>query len=125
DISQPVETSLSEAGCRVLLARHDEQALKVLHSIGHIDLLISDIMVPGTIDGVGIAREARRLRPSLCIVLTSGDGEEVARQHRDSAREFEIMPKPFTLAQLLNRVARCRGQAYANSKSAGHPILSR
>jgi signal transduction histidine kinase len=65
--------SLRELGYQTLVAHDAAQALAILaESDRHIDILFSDVVMPGGMNGAQLAVEARRLRPSLKVLLTSG-----------------------------------------------------
>jgi PAS domain S-box-containing protein len=63
---------LTGLGYQVTSATHAAEALAVLHSGAEIDLLFSDVVMPGGVSGVSLARTARELRPDLRVLLTSG-----------------------------------------------------
>jgi PAS domain S-box-containing protein len=74
-----------------------EAALERLRAAGPIDLLFTDILLPGGIDGATLAEAAERLRPGLAVVLTSGDTRQV-----DASRlKWPVLPKPFRVAALI------------------------
>ncbi|MBL6082849.1 response regulator, partial [Belnapia sp. T18] len=64
--------SLRELGYGTLAARDAAEALEHLQSGERIDVLFSDVVMPGGVDGIQLAERARRLRPDLRILLTSG-----------------------------------------------------
>ncbi len=68
-----------DAGYRVLGAEAGIEALALLASDEVIDLLFTDIRLPGTIDGWSIASHAREMRPDLPIIYATGFSTEVAR----------------------------------------------
>ena len=67
-----VADELEEAGYRVLSAMTGEEALALLEGAEPIDLLFTDIRLPGLIDGWHLAEAARRLRPDLPVIYASG-----------------------------------------------------
>jgi CheY-like chemotaxis protein len=68
-----VATSLIESlGYRVLSARNGVDALEMLRQSTPIDLLFTDFLMPGRMDGAQLVAEARRLRPELKFLYTSG-----------------------------------------------------
>jgi signal transduction histidine kinase/CheY-like chemotaxis protein len=74
-----------------------EAALGALANSRHIDTVLSDIMMPGGISGLQLAREIRNRYPTLPIILTTGYIEAAADM---SDGEFMLLPKPFTLEAL-------------------------
>jgi signal transduction histidine kinase/CheY-like chemotaxis protein len=74
-----------------------EAALGALANSRQIDIVLSDIMMPGGVNGVELAREIRRRHPGLPIILTTGY-VEAAADVEDG--EFALLPKPFTLEAL-------------------------
>jgi PAS domain S-box-containing protein len=73
-----------------------EAALKVLADGTKIDLVFSDIVMPGTIDGVGLAREIRARYPNLPVVLTTGYSDAA----QEAPADLKILRKPFDTAAL-------------------------
>ncbi|HEX5454456.1 MAG TPA: PAS domain-containing protein [Stellaceae bacterium] len=95
-----VET-LSSLGYEVSVARNGREALAVLRRPGPLDLLFTDIVMPGGLSGVALARRARTIRPGIRVLLTTGyAGLETA-----GADEFSMILKPFRPAELSRRVA--------------------
>jgi CheY-like chemotaxis protein len=90
--------SLRELGYATLTAADGREALSVLKSAQPVDVLFSDIVMPGGIDGVRLAREARRLRPGLGVLLTSGFA--ASGGSRDVPRDMPLLTKPYDRAQL-------------------------
>jgi PAS domain S-box-containing protein len=87
---------LNAQGYCVLTAMDAAEAMAVLKANPDIDALFSDVTMPGGVTGIGLARQARLLRPHLRILLTSGfiaDGSRVGS-------EFPMLDKPFTSEDL-------------------------
>ena len=73
-IRESVAEVLAEAGFRVLKAEQGEAALLTLQEHGPaVDLLFTDIRMPGSLDGLELARRARALLPGLAILVASGN----------------------------------------------------
>lgn len=89
----------------------------MLKSPGPIDLLFTDVVMPGGISGVSLARAARELRPGLPVLLSSGFiGDRGSLQDV----EFELLDKPYETAvvaaklrSLLDRRAPARAPGWA------------
>ncbi|MFD2235068.1 response regulator, partial [Phaeospirillum tilakii] len=91
--------ALRNKGYSVIEARSGEQAIELLRGPQPVDLLISDVVMPG-MDGVTLAGLVRIERPSVRVVLISGYSEDVARDGIAPDAGFAFLPKPFSLAQL-------------------------
>ena len=72
-------SNLTELGYKTLSAENGQKALEILHKVKSIDLLLSDVVMPGGIDGFVLAIKAIEKHPSLKILLTSGYTEKQAR----------------------------------------------
>jgi signal transduction histidine kinase len=64
--------SLTDLGYRTLTAADAQSALRILRSSARIDMLFSDVVMPGGMNGVQLSVEAKRLRPDLKVLLSSG-----------------------------------------------------
>ncbi|MBX9635513.1 MAG: PAS domain-containing protein [Magnetospirillum sp.] len=95
--------ALKNKGYRVIEARSGEQALDVLRGDEQIDVLVSDVVMPG-MDGVTLAKLVRMERPAIKIILISGYSEDVARNGIDPDSGIHFLPKPFSLKQLAGAV---------------------
>ena len=94
---------LQEQGYTVLFAGDADAALKVcrMHT-GKIDLLVSDVVMPGT-NGLALAERIRTVRPRIRILLYSGllpDNAVVGKMRPDA----DFLPKPFTQDRLVEKV---------------------
>jgi CheY-like chemotaxis protein len=98
EVAALVTEMLRELGWSVTRAASAEAALGALANNRDIALVFSDIMMPGGMNGVELAREIRRRRPSLPIVLTSGYSEAAANDAR--AEGIDLLPKPYRLEEL-------------------------
>ena len=74
-----VTAELEDEGLRVLQAATAEQALGILRSAAAVDLLFTDIRLPGTVDGWQIGEIARALRPDIKIIYATGYTSEPPR----------------------------------------------
>jgi CheY-like chemotaxis protein len=101
---------IEELGYQARRVATADAALRELNEGASVDLVFSDIMMPGTLDGVGLAREIRRKRPGLPVVLTSGQAEMASRQA--ATQQIKIIPKPYHMEQLRDvlNAAACTAQ---------------
>ncbi|HLT27279.1 MAG TPA: response regulator, partial [Zeimonas sp.] len=96
---------LEKLGYRVLEAADARQALEHIASKPDIDLLFTDVVMRGALDGPALAIEARRLRPGLRVVFTSGHAPEaIASLERRAGAE--LLPKPYRIDQLARMLRR-------------------
>jgi PAS domain S-box-containing protein len=86
-----------------------EAALGALADRRSVDIVFSDIMMPGRMDGVELAQEIRRRRPNLPVLLTSGYAEGARRNA--GAQEIKIIPKPYRIDELRDALAAVRQDA--------------
>ncbi|WP_232628296.1 histidine kinase famiy protein [Methylobacterium sp. Leaf118] len=103
DVAELARAILRDYGYTTLMARHGREALEILHGDPGIDLLFSDLIMPG-MDGLTLAREARRRRPSLRVLLTTGYAEASLERTGMPRPEFEILNKPYRRADLIRRL---------------------
>ncbi len=97
EVSALTRELLGSLGFAVTHVSGAEAALGALADSRHIDLVLSDIMMPGGVNGLELAREIRRRHPDLPILLTTGY-VEAAADMKDG--EFELVPKPFSVEAL-------------------------
>jgi PAS domain S-box-containing protein len=106
EVLDAVQFALVDAGYQVLTARESGEALEVLSSNQlHIDVLLCDVALPGPASGVEVADFARARHPGLRVLLTSGYAEETLPRWGRSGTDYEVLPKPFSQAELLRRIA--------------------
>jgi signal transduction histidine kinase len=95
---------IRRAGYRVLEARGPEEAVEVAAAHhGSIDLLLTDVMMPGG-NGVDLAGRLVRDRPRLSVLFMSGYTDDEVLRNRMLVREAAFIQKPFTPQLLLRRV---------------------
>jgi CheY-like chemotaxis protein len=93
---------LSSLGYRVHTARDGHGALALLKSGEAVDLLFTDLVMPRGMSGLELARQARKIKPDLAVLLTTG---QPPRQDA-GPDEFPVLAKPFRLAALSEAVRR-------------------
>ena len=71
---------------------------------GRFDLLLSDIKMP-VLDGIGLATSVAASYPDVTILLMTGFADQRERAHGLDALIYDVIPKPFSLQQLLDKVA--------------------
>src|SRR5205814_4445480 len=101
------ERALTRHGYTVICADNGEDALEVVSRGEQIDLLISDVVMPG-MDGPTMVREARKSRPELKILFISGYAEEQLRKSID-IENVNFLPKPFSVTELAEAARNAAG----------------
>ena len=112
--------ALRKNGYRVLEAASGKDALEVFQGrSSEIDLLFTDVMMPGNLLGDELAARLRATKPSLAVLLTSGYTPEVTKTEFRGNGNF--LTKPFTPAQMLATVRKCLDHAPSENGKLSHP----
>jgi PAS domain S-box-containing protein len=106
-----VAAMLRDQGYRVLTAPNGATALQVLGSEPEVDLLFTDVGLPGGLNGRELGDQVKRLRPDLKIVFTTGYTRNAIIHQGRLDRGIEWIGKPFTYAALVAKIQRVLGQA--------------
>jgi len=104
EVAALVEQMLRGLGYDVVHATGANAALGALANDRRIDLVFSDIMMPGGTNGIALAKQIRTRRPALPVLLTSGFSE--AMRGEAEALGIPILHKPYGLNELRDAVAR-------------------
>ena len=99
EVRRVVRQQLRDGGYLVLEAGDGEEALRLLESVPAVEVLVSDVMMPGGLDGRALVAAARRLRPELRAVLVSGYAG--GRSEAAGPQDGPLLQKPFTRDDLL------------------------
>jgi CheY-like chemotaxis protein len=94
---------LEELGYQAIETANGRQAVPILESSRHLDLLISDVGLPG-LNGRQLAEIAREQRPELPILFMTGYARQAADQGEFLDGGMEIISKPFGIEQLGRRI---------------------
>jgi PAS domain S-box-containing protein len=108
---------LEALGYRVLSARSGEEALEVLEreAGGEVDLLFSDIVMPGGLNGLMLAERVRRRLPDLPVLLTTGYNEDLVMEGPRAAA-MDVLGKPYRRSEMADRIrAALNGRAAVRS----------
>src|SRR5215218_5182452 len=97
-LSDVIADELEDAGYRVITSLTGEEGLVVLEGPDRVDLLFTDIRLPGKVDGWRLAEAARSLRPGLPIVYASGFSVEQPREVAGS----RFLSKPYRPSAVVN-----------------------
>ena len=97
---------LSSLGYRVLVAENAVQALNLLMLADNVDLLFTDVIMPGGMDGGELAKQALALKPGLKVLYTSGYTENALLKEGKLDSLLNFLSKPYTLASMAARIRR-------------------
>ena len=107
DVADVTSALLEQLGYRVVRAENAAEALRHLEQGIEFDLVFSDIVMPGAVDGLALAQICREQFPDMPILLTSGFYD--AAPAADS--RFDILRKPFELSALERAIDQVIGDA--------------
>jgi CheY-like chemotaxis protein len=101
---------LRECGYRVVEAGSGDDAIEVMRrSAFAINVVFSDVMMPGSIDGFALAQWVRKHRPDIRVLLTSGIAKGVAAADAPYV-EVPVVPKPYSTIELERRIKKLLAQ---------------
>ncbi|WP_374384803.1 ATP-binding protein [Dongia sp.] len=95
---------LEDLGYQVIEAKNAAAALAVLSQGVRVDLLFSDVIMPGGMNGFDLAAEASARHPGVKLLLVTGFAEGAARNGMPQGLDVELMSKPYRLRELAERV---------------------
>ncbi len=104
DLRELSEEMLVDLGYKVLTAGSGLQAMALLTEEARIDLLISDVIMPGGINGYELAEHATNNNPALKVLLISGYTENIATSESQKKFSYNLLPKPYNQADLAQKV---------------------
>jgi len=100
-----VARALEHAGHEVVAAEDGGLAAETaMAAAGAFDLLLSDVKMP-VMDGIALALQVAAAYPKMIIVLMTGFADQRERAHGLEALVYDVIAKPFTLADLVAKVA--------------------
>lgn len=97
--------AIKNLGYRTISAENAESALDILRSNPDIDLVFSDIILPGGMNGVDFTRAAKQLHPGIRILLTSGYPGDTLTSQGTLGDGDEIIEKPYRISELTKRLS--------------------
>jgi CheY-like chemotaxis protein len=92
---------LNEIGFETIVTHSAKEALQRLSGERRPTVVFTDIVMPGGMSGIELARKVRERFPELPVLLTTGYSEHVAAE-----QEFPILPKPYELKSLAGALSR-------------------
>jgi DNA-binding response OmpR family regulator len=99
--------AMSDVGMNPMLAASGEEALDILGVNDPFHLLITDIQLPGPVDGLDIARAARSKAPGMPIIFTTGQPDRMAQWKSGTGDLF--IPKPYRPSNIIAAIRQLTG----------------
>ena len=122
DVIEIARAYLRELGYTVKQAANAQAGLDLIEREGEVDLLFSDILMRGGINGLDLAQEVRRRFPGMVVLLTTGYSSSAQQAVREG---FEVLQKPYDLAALSRALAAARKAADQWAELRGAPVPER
>ncbi len=104
DVAVLARDILEEYGYRVTVANNAADALNAIDTDPNFDLLFTDLIMPGGMNGVLLARKACQRMPRLKVLLTTGYADSSIERTDARGSEFEVIHKPYGRAELARKV---------------------
>jgi CheY-like chemotaxis protein len=94
-------------GYDVLTANSGAEALGILRRAHTVDVLFSDIIMPG-MNGVELARAAREIAPGITVLLASGFPSDELLRENSGLTDFQLISKPYRMADILRKLRQAK-----------------
>ena len=107
EVAEIAQEMLEGLGYKIHVATNARKALEIFKSFGpdeRPEMLFSDVVMPGGMNGYLLAREIQRLAPQTRILLTTGFDRDLGRVDAVAPSEFELIKKPYKLSDLARKV---------------------
>jgi CheY-like chemotaxis protein len=99
----PISEYLRDCGYTVLEAGDAQEAVAAIDTEPSVDVVFSDVRMPGRMDGLGLAKWLRTHHPQISVILTSG--YNAGRLSPDSIPGVRFIEKPYSQVQVERRIA--------------------
>jgi nitrogen-specific signal transduction histidine kinase/FixJ family two-component response regulator len=117
-LRQVVVKQLSGLGFHVLEVDNAKTALDLIKSRVNVDLLFTDVVLPGDMDGIALAREVVARRPGIKVLLTSGFPGALLADAQEMGETLRLLNKPYRKDELTHAVREALAQ---QSSKEGRP----
>ena len=109
---------LENLGYRVLQAGDADAALELLEKSAAVDLLFTDVVMPGSVKAAALARRARELFPRIAVLFTSGY-TETATVNRELGAHAQLLSKPYRRDDLARKIRAALAGAIGETRTDG------
>ncbi|MFC1459523.1 response regulator [Microvirga arabica] len=100
--------ALEDDGFEVIEAATGDHALAILQRRTNIDVLLTDVEMPGSADGFQLARSAREMDPQMVIIVVSGG---VRSGFSGMAPDARFVPKPYAMSRIVGMIHEMAGRS--------------
>lgn len=121
-VQATVVDMLHGLGYRVLQANNADKALAILHSGARVDLLFTDVIMPGTLRSTELAQQAKLLLPGIAILFTSGYPQNAIVHGGRLDAGVHLLSKPYRRAQLARKLRDLLGPVHDFESNHADPM---
>ncbi|NKB54903.1 MAG: PAS domain S-box protein [Alphaproteobacteria bacterium] len=104
DLRLLAETMLDSLGYKVLAAKDGRSALTAMGRAKHVDLLLTDVVLPGGMNGPAIAEAAVKRQDDIKVLYMSGYTQDAMTQQGQIGNDYQLLQKPFRKAELAQKI---------------------
>ncbi len=104
DLAELARMILESHGYRVEAFTDPQAALQRIAEDAPFDILFTDIVMPGDLNGVSLARRARAIRPGMKVLLTTGYASQSLQRTDAGGIAFDVLSKPYSRTDLLRKI---------------------
>jgi CheY-like chemotaxis protein len=91
---------LQEGGFEVLEAKDGDEAIRMLDKLDHVDIVVTDVRMPGRHDGVDVAHHARSRFPQIPVIVATGFAANIQDRVRQFSPGAILIEKPYKMERL-------------------------
>ena len=102
DVRCTVDELLQQLGYDVLLAANGDAAMQILQSGAHIDLIFTDVVMPGTVKSADLAVWAKLQTPAIPVLFTSGHTRDIISRNHQLTPDIHLLSKPYGPQALMD-----------------------
>jgi len=110
DVREYAKSALEELGYKVLVAHDGAGALRIVNDGADIDLLFTDIVLPGGMNGRQLSHEVLKVRPGLAVLYTTGYTPNAIIHHGRLDPDVQLLSKPYAQDDLSRKIRRVLGR---------------
>jgi len=115
------QVQLDSLGYQVLCAANGAEALEIIQSDALIDLLFTDVIMPGGMNGRELAEAAREIRPQLKVLFTSGYTRDVISHQGRLDPGVLLLSKPYRRSELARKIREAMGHNHTDTTQDKEP----